>query len=91
LTVVGCVGTAPATIDVYRDPTSSTDGTKLGTSTLAVVTGGWNAGATSAAAAAVVDPVTGTMNAGIHTLRFSNPTAVGQHGIGLYQLIVTAL
>lgn len=90
-TVVGCVGTAPATIDVYRDPTSSTDGVKLGTSTLAVVSGGWNAGATSANAAAVVDPITATMTAGIHTLRFSNPSAVGQHGIGLYQLNVLAV
>jgi len=91
LTVVGCVGTAPATIDIHKDPTNLADGTLIGTSTLPVVTGGWNAGATSANAAAVSNPVTTTLAAGVHTIRFSNPSAVGQHGIGLYQLQVTAL
>jgi len=88
-TVNGCAQ-ANRTVQLFVDPSNTANGTLLGTSTIQASGSGWNVGS-SADAVAVPDPVTAvSLAAGIHTIRVANPSAIGQHGIGLTAITVAA-
>jgi len=87
--VNGCAQ-ANRTVQLFVDPSNTANGTLLGTSTIQASGSGWNVGS-SADAVAVPDPVTAvSLAAGIHTIRVANPSAIGQHGIGLTAITVAA-
>jgi hypothetical protein len=74
-------------IALYLDPSNSSNGTSLGTSTVPASGLGWNSGS-SADALPVSNPLTVTLARGIRTIRFV-PTTCGNGGTGLTQLVVS--
>jgi hypothetical protein len=85
LTVKGAAGLA-STIQLFVDPTVSGNGTSIGTSTVRAANSGWFT-AGPGDALPVLDPVTVTLTAGIHTIRLTNPQRTGGGGIGLLNVL----